>query len=96
MGTVLSQSINTLATGYSAPDLESIKGKGGEYYEHHTRIIGTELEGILAPQPVRVVNQYRENLSSMRRMLTAQSALQTGNGTPNTRQLDTAYKGMWV
>lgn len=96
VGAVASQAINTAATGYAAPGLGHINGKGGEYYEHHTRIIGTELEGILAPQPVRMVNQYRESLSMMQRVLTSQSAQGAYTGQPSAPAMVPAYKGVWV
>ena len=96
IGAVASQVVNTVSTGYAAPGLDNINGKGGEYYEHHTRIIGTELEGILAPQPVRMVNQYRESISMMKQVMTAQSARGAYDGRPTAASVAPSYKGVWV
>jgi len=63
LGILAGQTFNQLVRGYPVPDLEHIKGRSGEYYEHKRGIIGSIIgqnaEIMLQPKPARVARMDR-------------------------------------
>lgn len=98
-GTVLAQTINTMVSGYSIPELKHTVGKGGEYYEDRGGILGKELEIGISPQPPRIMPLYGnndimgigQNINNIK-----YHGMQYANSAHSANKYETSFKGRTV
>jgi len=98
LGVVAGQTFNQITKGYPVPDLKSIAGLGGEYYEHNRGIIGSvvgrQMEIMMKPRDPRVVPMDRgvDSLSQdAQRMANLQLVLQ--NDDRRRKPGNNSYRG---